>query len=138
LSAPESKEVRAQADLAEIAHFRGFVRENLHGLEVSEEKAMMIELALHEILTNIARYAYPQGGGEMAVRIWISDTTLYMEIRDKGIPFNPAQRLPLDLKEKIRQGTSGGLGVFLFKTLMDGHSYKRDGDENILTIYKKL
>jgi anti-sigma regulatory factor (Ser/Thr protein kinase) len=138
LRAQESRELRAAANLAEIARVRSFLRENLHGLEVSEEQAMMMELSLHEILTNIAKYAYPQGGGEMAVRIWSSDRTLYMEIRDRGIPFNPQERPPIDLQEKIRQGTSGGLGVFLFKTLMDGHSYKREGDENVLTIYKKL
>jgi anti-sigma regulatory factor (Ser/Thr protein kinase) len=138
LSLQAPKELRVPAELAAIERVRGFLREHLQGMEISEENAIMVELALHEILTNIARYAYPQGRGEMNVRIWSCDKTLYMEIRDKGIPFNPAGRPPLDLKEKIRQGTSGGLGVFLFKTLMDGHSYLRKGDENVLTIYKKL
>jgi anti-sigma regulatory factor (Ser/Thr protein kinase) len=61
-----------------------------------------------------------------------------MEIRDSGVPFNPADRPPPDLDEKIRRGTRGGLGVYLFKTLMDGYSYRRVGGENILTIFKKI
>jgi len=61
-----------------------------------------------------------------------------MEIRDRGVPFDPADRPPPDLDEKIRRGTRGGFGVYLFKTLMDGFTYKRAGCENVLTVYKKL
>jgi anti-sigma regulatory factor (Ser/Thr protein kinase) len=35
-------------------------------------------------------------------------------------------------------GTRGGLGIYLFKTLMDEYSYKRDSDENVLTIRKRI
>ena len=126
------------ADLAEIERVREFLREYLRGLAVTEEDAMKIELALHEIFVNVVRHAYPQREGETTVRLWNNGGILYMEIRDRGIPFNPSERPPFDLGEKIRMGTSGGFGIFLYKTLMDGYSYKRDSDENILTIYKRI
>jgi anti-sigma regulatory factor (Ser/Thr protein kinase) len=138
LSAPEPKELTVRADLAEVDRVRGFLRENLRGLTVTEEDVLKLELSLHEIFVNIALYAYPQASGEMSVRVWSDDGTFFMEIRDRGVPFNPADRPPPDLDEKIRRGTRGGFGVYLFKTLMDGFTYERAGGENVLTVYKKL
>ena len=136
--AREAKELRSRANLAEIDRVRRFLRQALRGLGVSEEDAMKLELSLHEIFVNIALYAYPQGDGEMSLRVWNEDHTFFMEFRDKGVAFDPADRPAPNLDEKIRKGTRGGLGVFLFKTLMDGYAYRRDGDTNILTVYKNL
>jgi anti-sigma regulatory factor (Ser/Thr protein kinase) len=138
LNTPESKELTVRADLAEIDRVRGFLYESLHGLALAEEDLLKLELSLHEIFVNIALYAYPGATGEMSVRIWDDAGTFYMEIRDRGVPFDPAAWPPPDLDEKIRRGTRGGFGVHLFKTLMDGFSYRRADGENILTIYKKL
>jgi len=99
---------------------------------------MKLELSLHEIFVNIALYAYPHGGGDMALRIWNQDNTLFMEFRDRGVPFDPGNKPAPNIVENIRRGKRGGLGIFLFKTLMDGFDYRREGDENILTIYKAI
>jgi serine/threonine-protein kinase RsbW len=138
LNAPDSKELTVRADLAEIDRVRGFLRESLHGLPLAEEDLLKLELSLHEIFVNIALYAYPGAAGEMSVRVWDDAGTFYMEIRDRGVPFDPIAWPPPDLDENIRRGTRGGFGVHLFKTLMDGFSYRRADGENILTIYKKL
>lgn len=138
MNAPGSKELTVRADLAEIDRVRGFLYESLHGLRLAEEDLMKLELSLHEIFVNIALYAYPGATGEMSVRVWDDAGTFYMEIRDRGVPFDPVAWPPPDLDDKIRRGTRGGFGVHLFKTLMDGFSYRRDDGENILTIYKKL
>jgi len=37
---------------------------------------------------------------------------------------------------KIRRGKPGGLGVYFFKTLMDGLSYRRASGQNVLTVRK--
>ncbi len=133
-----TKTLTVRADLGAIDRARDFLRDNLRGLALAEEDVMRIELSLHEILVNIALYAYPEGEGEMSLRIWREDGTLRMEFRDRGVPFNPAERPAPDLEEKIRRGTKGGLGIHLFKTLMDGYAYRREGGENILTIFKKV
>ena len=99
---------------------------------------MKMELALHEIFVNVVMHAYPNGAGDMTIRIRSDEDTFCIEIRDRGIPFNPDEIPPVDLDKKIQLGTPGGLGIHLFKTLMDEYSYKRDGDENILTIRKLI
>jgi serine/threonine-protein kinase RsbW len=138
LITPEWQELTVIADLAEIDRVRDFLREKLRGSTVAEEDAMALELALHEIFVNVALHAYPEAKGRVTVRIRRDGENLHMEIRDRGIPFNPIEMPPIDLENKIRLGTRGGVGVYLFKTLMDGYSYRRGSDENILTIYKRL
>ena len=43
-----------------------------------------------------------------------------------------------DIKKSIKNEKKGGLGIFISRKLMDGFDYKRDNNQNILTIYKKL
>jgi anti-sigma regulatory factor (Ser/Thr protein kinase) len=138
LNTGDAKTLKVRADLKDIGRVRGFLRDNLRGFSLAEEDVMKLELSLHEIFVNIAMYAYPGGKGEMSLRIWREHRTLHMEFRDRGIPFNPAAKPAPDLEEKIRQGTRGGLGIFLFKALMDGYAYRREGGENVLTICKNV
>ena len=74
----------------------------------------------------------------MIVRIWRDRGSLFIEVRDKGIPFNPVRKKNPDLMVKLRRGIPGGLGVYFFKTLMDGLTYRRAGGQNILTVRKTL
>lgn len=135
----DPQELRVPADLKEIDRVRAFLREAIAGLPLDDEARLKVELALHEICVNIARYAYPEGRrGEMAVRIWREGDSLYIEVRDRGIPFNPVRKKNPDLMVKLRRGVPGGLGVYFFKTLMDGLSYRRAGGQNILTVRKAI
>lgn len=131
------RELRVPAALREIDRVREFLRQATVDLPFDEADRLKVELALHEICVNIARYAYPRGRkGEMTVRIWRDGVSLFIEVRDKGIPFNPVRKKNPDLVVKLRRGTPGGLGVYFFKTLMDGLSYRRIGGQNILTVRK--
>lgn len=132
-------EMTVPADLGQVDRVRLFLRRRIHGLALGDEEAMKLELSLHEIFVNIALYAYPKGGpGMMTLRIWDDAGVLFIQVRDRGIPFDPAEKPPPDLEKIARLGTRGGLGVFLFKTFMDGYTYRRDDGENILTIFKKV
>ena len=135
----EAKELRVAADLDEIDRVRGFLRDAIAGLPLGEEDRLKVELALHEICVNIARYAYPQGRkGDITVRIWRDEDSLFIEVRDSGIPFNPVRKKNPNLLVKLRRGIPGGLGVYFFKTLMDGLSYRRAGGQNVLTVRKAI
>jgi anti-sigma regulatory factor (Ser/Thr protein kinase) len=135
----EAKELRVAAELDEIERVRGFLRDAIAGLPLGEEDRLKVELALHEICVNIARYAYPQGRkGNITVRIWRDEDSLFIEVRDSGIPFNPVRKKNPNLLVKLRRGIPGGLGVYFFKTLMDGLSYRRAGGENVLTVRKAI
>ncbi len=126
------------SELAEIEKIRSFLRENLKGLKISEKEYYQIELSLLEICINIVRYAYPQHKGEIILKTWREKGKIFLEIRDNGIPFDPTKSSPPDLEEILTNEEKGGLGIFLSREMMDGFDYKRENNQNILTMYKKL
>ncbi len=132
------RELRVKADLAEIDGVRAFLKENIRDLNLSEEDALNLELSVHEICVNIAMYAYPEKQGDMTVRTWREGGAVFFETRDSGVPFDPATRPEPDIRENLRKGKRGGLGIFLYRKLMDGFSYRREGEENILTVFKNI
>jgi anti-sigma regulatory factor (Ser/Thr protein kinase) len=133
------REIAVPAVLQEVDSVRKFLQDYIAGLGLGEEDRLKIELALHEICVNIAMYAYPQEPrGAMAVRVWREDGLLVIEVRDKGIPFNPVKKKNPDLLLKLRRGLPGGLGVYFYRTLMDGLSYRRARGENVLTVRKAI
>jgi serine/threonine-protein kinase RsbW len=135
----DSKELVVPAVLGEIDHVRGFLADYVATLGFDEEDRLKVELALHEICVNIAMYAYPEGQrGDMAVRLWRDDGSFFIEVRDRGVPFNPIKKKNPDLLVKLRRGIPGGLGVYFFRTLMDGLSYRRARGQNILTVRKAI
>jgi serine/threonine-protein kinase RsbW len=139
LTKTDAQEIVVPASLQEVDRVRRFLRDYIGGLDLKEEDGLKIELALHEICVNIALYAYPEGrAGDLAIRIWRDDGTLFLEIRDRGVPFDPVKKPNPDVMARLRRGKRGGLGVFFFRTMMDGLSYRRDGGENILTVSKKI
>jgi len=135
----EEREIVVPAVLKGVQRVRTFLRDYVAGLGLDEEDSLKVELALHEICVNVAMYAYPKGPhGDMAVRLWREDGALVIEVRDKGVPFNPANKKAPNLLAKIKRGRPGGLGVYFYRTLMDGLTYRRVRGENILTVRKAL
>ena len=59
---------------------------------------------------------------------------LGLEIRDRGISFNPLERADPDLEAGLMERPIGGLGIVLMKELTDGIAWHRENDENCLTI----
>jgi anti-sigma regulatory factor (Ser/Thr protein kinase) len=124
--------------LAELNKIRAFLKENLSKLAISENDYYAIELSMLEICVNIIRYAYPENRGEIHLKTWEEKNKFYIEISDNGIPFDPRQAEEPNLEKMISNGQKGGFGIFLAKKLMNGFDYKRENDQNILTIFKTI
>ena len=131
------KTLTFRSELAELDKLRSFLRGYLRGWEISEEDFFKIELALVEICTNVIRYGYPEGIGDIQVKAWHEDEKFYLEIRDSGVPFDPSRIRKPSLKDLATKERMGGLGIFLARKLMDGFAYRREDDQNVLTMCKK-
>jgi anti-sigma regulatory factor (Ser/Thr protein kinase) len=132
------KTLKIKSQLVELDRMRSFLKEHLNELKISDKDYFKIELALLEICVNIIRYAYPQSNGDILIKAWHDEGKMFFEIRDSGVPFDPRKLKTPDIDESIRKEQTGGLGVFLSRTLMDGFDYKREDDQNVLTIYKNI
>lgn len=131
-----ARTLKMENDLADLDKIRDFLKRNLSGLNISDKDYFKIELALLEICINIIRYAYPLKRGEILLKTWQDDEKIFFEIRDSGIPFDPKTLKKPDIKEIIKSERKGGFGVFLSRSFMDGFDYRRENDQNVLTIYK--
>jgi anti-sigma regulatory factor (Ser/Thr protein kinase) len=130
--------LKIKCNLSELDKMRSFLKETLEGLNVSDKDYFKIELALLEICVNIIRYAYPQNNGDIMIKAWCDKGKMFLEIRDNGVPFDPRELKAPDIDESIRKEQTGGLGVYLSRSLMDGFDYKREDNQNVLTIYKNI
>ena len=96
-----------------------------------------IGIAVDEIFSNIARYAYHPETGGATVRVTV-DENITIEFEDSGTPYNPLTEENPDTTLSAEEREPGGLGIFMVKNLMDSVEYRREGSKNILTIRKSL
>lgn len=135
---PMEKSITVKSDLREIEKVRGFLEKTLKNLNLAEESFYLIELALLEMCINIVRYAYPKEKGDIFLKIWDQDEKIFFEIRDWGIPFDPRGIKEPNIQEMVSQSQIGGLGIFLSRQLMNGFDYRRENNQNVLIMYKKI
>ncbi len=134
----ESANLTVPAEMSEIDRVRVFLKERLRGERISDDDLFHLEMALFEILVNIVRYGYPDRAGEIRVVLRIEPRAVRVEIRDRGIPFNPQAVPPPALDEILSGREKGGLGIHLARTFTDKMTYRREGGENVLTLRKTL
>lgn len=132
------RELVVPADLGQIDSIRDFLRQTLSGSRLGEEDLFKVELSVIEICVNVTRYAYPRGGGDILLKVWRDETEIRVEVRDRGVPFDPRRAPEPDLEERLRTGRKGGLGIFLYRRLMDGFEYRREEGQNVLTLVMRL
>ena len=110
-------------------------------LRIPERETDKLLIAADEVFSNIAAYAYPEGGGTIEIQVAKNSngTELYMTFADRGIPFDPLEVRPPDTAAPPAVRQVGGLGIHIVRNLMDGIVYRRTGDgRNLLTLTKRL
>ncbi len=118
-----------------------FVFRNVCLLGLPAKEARRLELAVEEVFINVTSYGRKQGGASIpSVRITIKKDKdkLMVRLIDNGPEFNPLMKEDPPLDSSLLERPIGGLGIFLVKGLVDDVAYKRDGEENILTLTKYM
>ena len=134
------KELKLEANLNNIPRVMAFVDKELEALQCPLKIRMKIDLALDELVANVANYAYASGKGDMTVRFAFDEADRMVSITfiDEGVPYDPLKKRDPDVTLSAAERQIGGLGIFLVKKTMDSMEYKRENNCNILTIYKKI
>lgn len=115
-----------------------FIGESLDQAGCKPADSTRIEVAVEEIFSNIANYAYNPETGSATVSVEMSEDPLKIIISfsDNGTPYNPLEREDPNLKLSVSERNRGGLGIFMTKKFMDKVSYEYKDGMNILTIEK--
>lgn len=117
-----------------------YVNDKLDTLNCPGNIRAQMNIAIDEIISNIANYAYGPDRGPVTVRMEVktSPTTIVLIFIDHGAPFNPLARTDPDITLPARARKIGGLGIYMVKKSMDNMTYEYRDGMNILTLYKRL
>lgn len=87
------------------------------------------DLVLEELITNVIKYAYPDGADRMIqVEMSIHEGKLAIAIVDDGQPFDPLSAPPAVTEGGIEDRPIGGLGLHMVRSVTDHFAYcRRDG-----------
>lgn len=134
------KELTVAAVTDNIAAVTDFVNEQLEALDCPRKAQIQIDIAIDELFSNIAHYAYSPETGDATVRVEVSENPVSVSITfiDRGIPYDPLTAADPDTQLSAEARTAGGLGIFLVKKSMDEITYRYENGSNILTIRKNL
>ena len=112
-----------------------FVEQALITLGTPDDNRDKMMVAMDEILTNVATYAYPEDKrGTIRVSIYRNDNTITAEVVDHGKPFDPTKHPEPDTTLPIEQRPIGGLGIHLTRKLMNSMRYDCEKSQNRLII----
>ena len=100
--------------------------------DISSDIKYKIELCFEEIYTNIFSYAYPEGYGEVEVKINKGED-IELEFIDRGIKYNPLDKPDPDIEQSLDERQIGGLGIYMVKKNAKSVEYKYE-NANILTL----
>ena len=105
---------------------------SLEEMDTEHKKVYQINLALEEILVNIAKYAYSPNTGIIDISYEISDNPKQLKviIKDKGKEFNPLEKEEPDLVASVQDRKIGGLGIYIAKNIVDNIKYQRNLNKN--------
>ena len=134
------KEITVTAAIENLEAVTDFVNEQLEALDCSMKVQMQIDIAIDELFSNIAHYAYNPEIGDATVRVDVIEDPLAVVITfiDKGIPYDPLAKADPDTTLSAEDREIGGLGIFMVKKSMDDITYEYKDGQNILAIKKSL
>ena len=125
------------ANTASLQTVREFVRIGATQARLPEARTVQLELVVEEIFLNVCRYAYADGSEGIAMLTCSIPELgeMSVEVADQGVAFNPLETPPPDVTLALEDRPTGGLGIFLVKSLASSVSYHRGDGWNRVTIF---
>ena len=134
------QEMKTEAVLENIPAVTDFVDRILEKKSCSTKTITQINIAVDELFSNVARYAYKPDTGSVTVRVETEENPAAAVITfiDSGLPYNPLGKSDPDVSLPAEEREIGGLGIFLVRKMMDDLSYEYKDGKNILKVRKLL
>ena len=134
------KEMTVDAAIENIPAVTAFVEEQLEQYDCPMKAQMQIDIAIDELFSNIAQYAYTPKTGKATVRVEVTEDPMSVVITfiDNGVPYDPLAKEDPNVSLPADERQIGGLGIFMVKKSMDEITYEYKNGQNILTIKKHI
>lgn len=134
------KEITLEATLKNIPQVTDFVDACLEEMDCPMKAQMQLDIAVDELFSNIARYAYAEKTGMATVKVESMQDPSGVRITfvDEGVAYNPLKAREPDITLSAEERDIGGLGIFMVKKSMDHMAYEYRDGRNILQIIKNF
>jgi serine/threonine-protein kinase RsbW len=136
------RELTVPSDTSYLSQVREAVADVVGQGAFPPVQANLIALAVDEAVANIIEHAYAANRVSGSVRdidivLSLDAARFEVLIRDHGAAFDPRGVPDVDVREHVKAGRKGGLGIFLMRRIMDEihYSYKH-GAHNELQMIK--
>lgn len=126
-----------KAEVAQIDNVLQAVENDMLQKNVPMTEQTKVITSCEEIFSNIAQYAY-KDGGLVRIRSTMVNNKYLLRFIDNGVAYNPLEKDEPNITGKADERDIGGLGIFIVKKLMHEVNYERNDNQNILTIGVKM
>ena len=123
-----------------LQQVRDFVRGYLNSRELPEITINQVVLAVDEVVANFMIHANGEDENQfLDLKLTFDNQDLNVEIADHGNTiYLPAPHQNPDLRDYIRQGRKGGMGMTLVNRLMDRVEFFTRGNHTVCHLSKHL
>ena len=129
-------EIVLDATLENVEKATDYVRKYMTKLPLDSKTKHHIEVAVDEIVSNVARYSYGDEAGTVCLKVQTDEKSLTITVTDSGIAYNPLEKEDPDITLSAEERGIGGYGIFIVKNVMDEVSYAYEENKNIFKMKK--
>lgn len=134
---PQTTHIVIRNDVADLAALTAAMERMGAEHGVPDKSLFQLQVALDEIVSNVIKYAWPEGGAhDIEIGITARDNGVEVEIIDDGRMFDPRDAPKRDKPLPGQRPQPGGVGVQITKQLVDRIGYARIGNRNHTTLTK--
>lgn len=134
---PDVHQLHIIAEVGALPIVNDFMAGCCRAFGLDDEATFAIRLAVDEATTNIIEHAYNGESGSIDLRCWIENCDVFVELRDRGKSFRPADVPPPTTRGPLRARRVGGLGLHFMRQMMDEIKFSQDDEGNRLLMIKR-
>lgn len=117
--------LKVQSDLNNLSNIRSFIMKAADKLEVSDDAASEICLAVDEACANIIIHGYKETNGNIVISVNFKNNKMIVTVSDEAPLYNPLNySSKTNLNVPLSERPLGGMGVMLIKQNTDLVEYE--------------
>jgi len=134
-----SNNIKVNCSTKNLKEIRTFVEASLKELSVPANDIALIVLAIDEICANFIIHSnHCNEDQEIEILIKNENQGVSIEILDQGEYFDLASYKEPELQELVKEKRKGGMGLLLVKRIMDSIEFKKENNQNVCKLFKKI
>jgi len=129
---------RFVAKLENLVAIRAYIHEQAAMLDVDQDTAADMILAVDEAATNVITHGYQDQAGMLEIHVRREADAFIVHLRDECLPFDPTSVSSVDLTQSPEERIMEGMGITLMRRRTDEQSHRvtlQKGNE--LTLVKR-